>query len=94
MTSANKQPAAQRKPGKITPMASTSLTIKQENFCQVYVETGNASEAYRRAYDAKNMKSETVRRTAKELPEKPAHLGLLVLKAGLSGMFGKKEKDV
>ena len=26
------------------------LTIKQENFCNYYVETGNASEAYRRAY--------------------------------------------
>ena len=31
------------------------LTQKQENFCLAYVETGNASEAYRRAYDASNM---------------------------------------
>jgi phage terminase small subunit len=31
------------------------LTQKQENFCLAYVETGNASEAYRRAYDAENM---------------------------------------
>lgn len=29
-----------------------SLTPKQEAFCQAYIETGNASEAYRRAYDA------------------------------------------
>jgi phage terminase small subunit len=28
------------------------LTIKQENFCLAFVETGNASEAYRRAYPA------------------------------------------
>jgi phage terminase small subunit len=27
------------------------LTLKQEAFCQAYIETGNASEAYRRAYD-------------------------------------------
>lgn len=32
-----------------------ALTQKQENFCLAYVETGNASEAYRRAYDASNM---------------------------------------
>lgn len=32
------------------------LTPKQEAFAQAYVETGNASEAYRRAYDAGEMK--------------------------------------
>lgn len=36
------------------------LTLKQENFCLKYVETGNASEAYRAAYNAENMKAETV----------------------------------
>ena len=43
------------------------LTQKQENFCLAYVETGNASEAYRRAYDAENMKPESINRKAKEL---------------------------
>ena len=43
------------------------LTPKQEAFCQTYIETGNASEAYRQAYDAENMKPETVNRKAKEL---------------------------
>jgi phage terminase small subunit len=47
------------------------LTIKQENFCLVYIETGNASEAYRRAYDAKKSKPETINRTAKELIDNP-----------------------
>ena len=28
------------------------LTPKQENFCLAYLETGNASEAWRRSYDA------------------------------------------
>jgi len=38
----------------------SSLTQKQENFCQAYIKTGNASEAYRRSYNAKNMKAETI----------------------------------
>ena len=43
------------------------LTPKQEAFVQAYIETGNASEAYRRSYDAGNMKPETVNSRAKEL---------------------------
>lgn len=50
---------------------STKLTPKQEAFCLFYIETGNASEAYRRAYDAANSKPETVNRTAKELLDNP-----------------------
>lgn len=44
-----------------------SLTPKQEAFALAYIETGNASEAYRRAYDAGKMKPETVNRNAKAL---------------------------
>lgn len=44
-----------------------SLTIKQEAFCQAYIETGNASEAYRTAYAADKMKPESINRKAKEL---------------------------
>ena len=40
------------------------LTPKQEKFAQVYVETGNASEAYRAAYACERMKSATVNRRA------------------------------
>ena len=37
------------------------LTDKQEAACQAYIECGgNQSEAYRMAYDAENMKPETV----------------------------------
>ena len=37
------------------------LTPKQEAFARAYVETGNASEAYRRSYDvAENCKPETI----------------------------------
>jgi phage terminase small subunit len=40
------------------------LTPKQEAFCQRYIETGNASEAYRLSYNAARMKPETVNRKA------------------------------
>lgn len=41
------------------------LTLKQENFCQAYVKNGgNASAAYREAYNASRMKPETVNRKA------------------------------
>lgn len=43
------------------------MTPKQEKFCTLYVELGNASEAYRQAYDATRMKDATVNRKAKEL---------------------------
>lgn len=36
------------------------LTPKQEKFCRNYVEIGNASEAYRLAYNCANMKQSTV----------------------------------
>lgn len=36
------------------------MTPKQEKFCQLYVELGNASEAYRQAYDASKMQPPTI----------------------------------
>ncbi len=46
------------------------LTAKQETFCLEYVKTGNASEAYRRAYDADRMKPEAIHVAACRLLEK------------------------
>jgi phage terminase small subunit len=43
------------------------LTQKQEAFALAYLHTGNASEAYRQAYNAQNMKSETIHVKASEL---------------------------
>lgn len=43
------------------------LTPKQEKFCQLYIELGNASEAYRQSYDCQNMTNDTINRKAKEL---------------------------
>ena len=45
------------------------LTIKQSNFCQHYILTGNASDAYREAYNSERMKTSTVHRKAAELME-------------------------
>ncbi|WP_065218099.1 MULTISPECIES: terminase small subunit [Butyricimonas] len=36
------------------------LTPKQEAFCNYYMETGNASEAYRRAFCCKKMSEKTI----------------------------------
>lgn len=46
------------------------LTPKQEAFCLAYIETGNASEAYRRSYNAGNMKTEVIAVKACELLKK------------------------
>lgn len=42
-------------------MNNNKLTEKQENFCNYYLDCdGNASEAYRMAYDASKMQPETI----------------------------------
>jgi len=43
------------------------LTQKQMSFCMRYIESGNASAAYRQCYNAGKMKPETVNRKATEL---------------------------
>lgn len=49
-----------------------SLTAKQEAFCLAYMETGNASEAYRRAYDAENMSANAIGVEACRLMDNPS----------------------
>jgi phage terminase small subunit len=48
-------------------MTEMKLTLKQEAFAKAYIETGNASEAYRRAYDAARMKPEALHVNASKL---------------------------
>lgn len=43
------------------------LTPKQENFCLAYLETGNASEAYRRSYDCAGSSEPVINVNAKKL---------------------------
>ncbi|QEQ88659.1 terminase small subunit [Pseudomonas sp. p99-361] len=42
--------------------AKRRFTDKMELFCLAYVETGNASEAYRRSYNTSNMADKTAQR--------------------------------
>lgn len=48
-----------------------SLTQKQENFCLAYIETGNASEAYRRAYDSNKMSENAISVEACKMMDAP-----------------------
>lgn len=47
------------------------LTIKQEKFAVIAVQTGNISEAYRQAYNTSNMAPETVHKLAYRLSVEP-----------------------
>ena len=47
------------------------LTPKQEKFAQVYVETSNATEAYRQAYNTKSKNEATINREALRIKEHP-----------------------
>jgi phage terminase small subunit len=44
-----------------------ALTPKQEAFCLAYLETGNASEAYRQSYSAGKMKPSVINVKASQL---------------------------
>lgn len=48
-------------------MASHELTPKQQRFVEVYLDCGNASEAYRQSYNCENMKPESIGRAAKKV---------------------------
>jgi len=48
-----------------------NLTPKQEGFCLSYIETGNASEAYRRNYSTSKMSETTVCNEAFKLLKHP-----------------------
>lgn len=49
------------------PKNKNNLTIQQQNFVDKYLETNNASEAYRFAYKSKNMKERTIVNNAYKL---------------------------
>lgn len=51
--------------------APGSLTPKQEAFALAYIETGNASEAYRQSYSASKMKPEAIMVEASRLLANP-----------------------
>jgi len=47
------------------------LTPKQETFCQKFIELGNASEAYRTAYNATKGTDKTIWESASKLLANP-----------------------
>lgn len=51
--------------------AKRRFTDKMELFCLAYVETGNASEAYRRSYNTANMADKTAQREGYNTLQKP-----------------------
>ena len=66
--SRNKKRSTKQTEATLEPdLAEGALTPKMENFIAAYFETGNASEAYRRAYNAENMAPETIHVKACEL---------------------------
>jgi hypothetical protein len=52
---------------EIRVMSESKLTVKKEKFAQAYIETGNATAAYRQAYNAEKMKPETIWSNASRL---------------------------
>jgi phage terminase small subunit len=48
-----------------------AVTAKQELFCLAYIETGNASEAYRRSYSCKGSKPNSIHVSACQLLASP-----------------------
>ena len=48
-----------------------ALTPKQEAFCLAYLETGNASEAYRRSYSASRMSDKQIWEESCKLTKSP-----------------------
>ncbi|MGR6981765.1 terminase small subunit [Testudinibacter sp. P27/CKL/0425] len=48
-----------------------ALTQKQEAFCLAYIETGNATNAYKQAYSVENMKPESINVEASKLLNSP-----------------------
>jgi len=44
----------------------SKLTPKQENFCQVYVQTGNATEAFKRSYSTIKYKPKSINEKASQ----------------------------
>ncbi|MFV3292285.1 terminase small subunit [Pseudomonas sp. NY11955] len=51
--------------------AKRRFTDKMELFCLAYVETGNAAESYRRAYNTENMATATIGREGYNLLQSP-----------------------
>lgn len=64
-----------------------ALTPKQEAFCLAYLETGNASEAYRRAYRPAKMTDKSVNEKASQM------LAMVKIRSRLDELTAKATSD-
>lgn len=65
------------------PLNEFGVTEQQEKFCRVFVETGNASEAYRQAYKSDRKTANSVAVDASRLLDNPnVHLRISMLREG------------
>jgi hypothetical protein len=63
--------ATHTNPPQTGSRAAGGLTQRQEAFCLAFIETGNASESYRRAYKPKRSSAKTVNEEASRLLADP-----------------------
>ena len=66
------------------------MTPKQEQFTRLYVETGNASEAYRQAYNTDNMEQARAAALAAPTPQSSAAVSATMGKAKMLGLLVDK----
>lgn len=65
------------------PLNEFGVTEQQEKFCRVFVETGNASEAYRQAYKSDRKTANSVAVDASRLLDNPnVNLRISMLREG------------
>lgn len=65
------------------PLNEFGVTEQQEKFCRVFVETGNASEAYRQAYKSDRKTANSVAVDASRLLDNPnVNLRISILREG------------
>ena len=73
---------------------TNKLTLKQEKFCNLYVELGNASDAYRGSYSCGNMKDETINNKAYQmLKREDIRARVAVLQAEIKNRMDYRKED-
>jgi phage terminase small subunit len=70
------------------------LNPKQEKFCQLYVELGNASEAYRRAYNSSAKQESVAVNASKLLSETNVSLRVEEIREALKANHGITLKNI
>ena len=75
-------------------MTGEVLTPKQEKFCQLYVKLGNASEAYRQAYNSKGKQETVAVNSSKLLSDANVSLRVESIRESLKANHGITLKNI